>query len=337
MDGDDGEVRWVPWVVRPQSGFGVVDSNGRVGLVQITEDDFRVTTHFRFVDGRVESDLREFLTASGRSAVEVDEALERALTVVPSEDGSPSNLASVPQLMQWFERPYGAHTLAALIHDELITPTVDGGALGSDSKSDWLFRQMLASCDVPLIKRWIMWGATALRTRSVAGGRRLASIIVWVLCALLGLSSFVAAVVVTIADEKVPSLSWWLLASSGVLFAISGVVRMWKDGASYLAGVAAVVCLCAALASALSAGAVPGDAFAMALFAALLPFIASLLWGRQYGAGLVAAVAGLFVIPAAVFVAFGLGVYWMLEKTALWIVPEAGATRRRHTGSAINS
>ncbi|MGF1599872.1 MAG: DUF1353 domain-containing protein [Acidimicrobiales bacterium] len=51
-----------------------------------------------------------------------------------------------------------------------------------------------------------------------------------------------------------------------------------------------------------------------ALVAVTLPIGAALLWGRQYGAGIVAAAAGLWLIPAAVIVVLGLGVYMLSEK-----------------------
>ena len=47
-----------------------------------------------------------------------------------------------------------------------------------------------------------------------------------------------------------------------------------------------------------------------------LPFIAALLWGRQYGAGVVAAAAGIWLIPSAVIVAVGLLVYGISERIA---------------------
>ena len=47
-----------------------------------------------------------------------------------------------------------------------------------------------------------------------------------------------------------------------------------------------------------------------------LPLIAALLWGRQYGAGIVAAAAGLWLIPSAVIVAVGLLVYGISERAA---------------------
>jgi hypothetical protein len=45
----------------------------------------------------------------------------------------------------------------------------------------------------------------------------------------------------------------------------------------------------------------------------VLPFASSALWGRQFGASLVAAVAALWILPAAVFGIVGYGVYKVLE------------------------
>lgn len=57
------------------------------------------------------------------------------------------------------------------------------------------------------------------------------------------------------------------------------------------------------------------------LVAAVLPFPSGLLWGRQYGASLVSAAAGLWLVPAAVFVLIGLGVYRLSEALADRISP----------------
>jgi hypothetical protein len=50
------------------------------------------------------------------------------------------------------------------------------------------------------------------------------------------------------------------------------------------------------------------------LFAALLPFPAALLWGRQYGGGLLGAASGPWLGLPAIIVAVGYAVYWVIEK-----------------------
>ena len=48
--------------------------------------------------------------------------------------------------------------------------------------------------------------------------------------------------------------------------------------------------------------------------AAVLPFVASVLWGRQYGAGLVAALSAPWLLPPSVLAVLGYWVYRELES-----------------------
>jgi hypothetical protein len=43
------------------------------------------------------------------------------------------------------------------------------------------------------------------------------------------------------------------------------------------------------------------------------PFVFSVLWGRQYGAGLVASFVAPWILPPAVFALLGYIVYWVIE------------------------
>jgi hypothetical protein len=54
----------------------------------------------------------------------------------------------------------------------------------------------------------------------------------------------------------------------------------------------------------------------MLLVALLLPLPAAFLWGKQYGAGIVAAMAALWILPAAVLAGIGYLVYLALERAA---------------------
>ena len=137
--------------------------------------------------------------------------------------------------MRWFESSYGAHTLAAVLHDDLIVDEPNGGPLGSDTLSDTFFREMMKAAGVPWLKRWIMWAAVALRTRWAAGGIRRVSVFVWILLSSAGITAFFWAVGSTLLDWNGPDV--WLLLS----------------------------------------------------IALPLPFVAAGLWGRQYGAGIIAA------------------------------------------------
>lgn len=258
---EDDTTEWSPWQVVPDSGFEVLGPTGQIGLRQISATDFLVDGVFRFSDDPIEKDLIKNLAREGKSEAEARELVDRARVFRPSE--SPTNLASVPPFMRWFESSYGRHTLAALIHDELIGDEANGGALNSDTLADRFFRQMLGASGLPFVKRWIMWGAVALRTRWAAKGRRQASLVLWVLAAVVGISLFSVALAWSIADGGVPGTAWVLMA-----------------------------------------------------VALVLPVLSAPLWGRQWGASLVAAVAGAFVIPAAGFVVLGLAIYWTLEKFA---------------------
>ena len=51
-----------------------------------------------------------------------------------------------------------------------------------------------------------------------------------------------------------------------------------------------------------------------------MPFPAALLWGRQYGGGLIAAASGPWLALPAIIAATGYGIYWLLEK-ALGLLP----------------
>ena len=60
----------------------------------------------------------------------------------------------------------------------------------------------------------------------------------------------------------------------------------------------------------------PVDGWVLLVVALVLPIAASSLWGKQFGAGLVAAIAALWILPAAAFGALGYVVYKLLEFLA---------------------
>ena len=60
----------------------------------------------------------------------------------------------------------------------------------------------------------------------------------------------------------------------------------------------------------------PVDTWALLLTALVLPFAAAFLWGKQYGAGIVAAIAALWILPAAALAGVGYLVYLGLERGA---------------------
>jgi len=257
------DVVWTDWVVvNGYSGFRVAAPDGHVTMAQVGLKDFRVATKFVFADGVTLDRLH-------RSLVARDVASDVAARMVDSArtfevDREVTDLASVPKFMSWFEMPYGCHTLAAMIHDRLIT---DGepntGALESDALSDAFFRDMLKIAGVPLFKRWLMWAAVALRTRWAAGGWRRATLAVWIVLALLGNVMVYAAIGQGVAG-------WGELFGWSPLQLLAGVV--------------------------------------------VLPFVAGVLWGRQFGASVVTAAGGAWLLPAAVIVLVGLSCYLIFER-----------------------
>jgi hypothetical protein len=253
---------WYPWRVAPESGFEVRSPDGDVGLVQIDPKRFFVESPFRFSEATVLTMLTERLVRNGKSAEQAHDAVEDARTFTPSAE-NPTDLASIPRYMRWFESSYGAHTLAAIIHDDLIAAVPNGGPLADDTLSDRFFREMMKSAGVPWLKRWIMWSAVALRSRWAVGGIRRLSVLVWLLLSATGITSFV--------------------------WAVGSATFGW--GA-------------------------PVDAWTLLLFALVLPFAAAFLWGEQYGAGIVAAIAALWILPAAALAGVGYIVYLGLERAA---------------------
>lgn len=258
---------WNDWAgVDGYSGFKVLDPEGRVTMRQVLVSNFAVPTTFVFADRVTIESYRQRLEKGGHSESDARAMVDKART--HTEVDLYTDLASIPQFMLWFEPRYGRHTLAAILHDNLIRPKPNDGPLQSDTLSDSLFRDMMGVAGMPLFKRWLMWAAVASRSRWAAGGLRRLSLLVWAVTALVG----VAATFVAIAGA---------VASPG--------------GLDH-----------------------PALAF---LVAAILPFPAGLLWGRQYGASLVSAAAGLWLVPAAVFVLIGLGVYRLSEAVARRIAP----------------
>jgi hypothetical protein len=253
---------WSAWRAAPSSGFEVSAPGGEVGLTQIDATQFLVTKPFRFSSNGVEKLLVDRLVRAGNSEAQARDHVDKARTFVPTLE-NPTDLASIPQYMRWFESSYGLHTLAAILHDELIVGKPNGGQLGSDTLSDRFFREMMRAAGVPWLKRWIMWAAVALRTRWAAKGIRRVSVVAWTILALVGLTSFV-----------------------------------WAAG------------------SALLGWGHPLDPWVLLAIAVLLPFAAAPLWGKQYGGGLVAAIAGAWILPAAVFGGLGYVVYALLERLA---------------------
>jgi Protein of unknown function (DUF1353) len=252
---------WKPWRVAPASAFEVADAGGVVGMAQVDEVNFVVTTGFRFSDADVQAMLEKQIRDTGKSEQEAQAMVADACNYTLNTEDM-TDMASIPRFMRWFENTYGLHTLAAIIHDRLITSgEPNSGPLGSDTLSDRFFREMMHSAGVPWLKRWIMWAAVAMRSRWAAGGLRRITVLLWIAIAAAGISLFVGA-------------------AGAAIFGWGHVFDPWV----------------------------------MLILAVVLPLVSAPLWGRQYGAALVAALAALWILPAAGFALLGYLVYRVLER-----------------------
>ena len=133
--------------------------------MQIDEKNFLVTNAFRFRDQAVLDRIKAKIDPKlGDPGAVIDDARTYADPTLKTD------LASIPPFMRWFVNNYGKHTLAAIIHDRLIT---DGkpntGVLGSDTLSDRFFREMMGAAGIGWLQRWVMWAAVAV---VALGGRR---------------------------------------------------------------------------------------------------------------------------------------------------------------------
>jgi Protein of unknown function (DUF1353) len=74
--------------------------------------------------------------------------------VVPA--GFRTDFATVPRPVTWLVPRFGAYTLAAILHDWLITEGLRAGALTS-READGIFRRVMREAGVPVLRRWLMW------------------------------------------------------------------------------------------------------------------------------------------------------------------------------------
>ena len=238
----------------PWGEFFVVNGvpGGSIPLTQMNEKDFRFTGTLTFI-----GDM-------GLDDTKVDPTKQEAARTLTGTELGVTDLAAIPLFVRWFVGPYGRHTPAALIHDHLIiSKQPNEGTLGSDIAADRYWRYMLRAVGVPWIQRWIMWTATALRTRWAVGGPRRWTVVLWAVLATAGITAAVWSTVAVITDSTLP-------------FDIE-----------------------------------PGPVLAGAL---VLPILASALWGRQFGAGLVAAGVAIWLLPPTILAGLGFLLYWLFER-----------------------
>lgn len=226
-----------PW----RGSFTVDDvDGGPIALSQRDRNTFQLHSHVRY---RGPTGLED-------KNLDTD-VLERIRVLAPTgEQPIYTDLASVPGPARWFVGTYGEHTPAVIIHDELI-PARDDLPGMTEAYADRYLRFMLQDVGMRFLKRWIMWSAVALRSRWVASAWKRALLIIWLLAAGVGITTFVLA-------------------------------------------------------------ALGGDLGRMAV-AAAAPAIFAFLWGKQYGAGLVAAIAAPWLLPPTVLSMVGYLIYLGLE------------------------
>jgi hypothetical protein len=121
----------------------------------------------------------------------------------------------------------------------------------------------------------------------------------------------------------VPLLRRWLMWS-----AVAYGTR-WSAGGLRRAGIVVwtVLAFTGMLALAIGLTTWSGPWLALAV---VLPFVAALLWGKQYGGGLLAAGSGPWLALPALIAALGYGVYWLLEQV-LRLLPFTREDRRPAT------
>ena len=74
--------------------------------------------------------------------------------VVPA--GFRTDFASVPRVVTWLFPRFGAYTLAAILHDWLVSEGLRSGAVTS-RQADGIFRRVMRESGVPVLRRWMMW------------------------------------------------------------------------------------------------------------------------------------------------------------------------------------
>lgn len=206
---------------RPDWGDGfIIDEGAGDGLIRLAQRDDKTF--------KLESTLR-YAGPLGLDKLNLGAEAENRLRNLAPEELPDTDLASVPSPMRWWVNTYGTHTPAALFHDRFIGDPEALPAGVSEANIDRYFRFMLRSCGVPFVKRWIMWSATALRTRFESPSLvKKASVIIWVILAAVGTVGFFTAV----------AGQWWLWAA--VLGLVTPLVfsSLWghQFGAALVAG-----------------------------------------------------------------------------------------------------
>lgn len=112
--------------------------------------------------------------------------------------GYVTDFATVPRIAVWLIPRFGAYTMAAILHDWLLTDSEV-----SSVDADNLFRRVLRELKVPPVRRTLMWvgvrwGAAFSKRRRAGWWRTAPAVLVYTLPALL-LAPAMLAVAITLA------------------------------------------------------------------------------------------------------------------------------------------
>jgi hypothetical protein len=141
--------------------------------------------------------------------------------VVPA--GFRTDFATVPRVVTWLIPRFGAYTLAAILHDWLVSEGIRRGVVTS-READGLFRRVMRESGVPVLRRWLMWAG--VRWGALADERRRAG---WPASApgVLAISVLAAPLVVPPAVVIAPGLLVY-----GLLERLAAVI--WPTGPEQL-------------------------------------------------------------------------------------------------------
>jgi hypothetical protein len=119
------------------------ESDWRVAVEQVDENRWRLLQRIRYDDP--------------------------AIGTIEVPAGYVTDFASVPRIAVWLIPRFGRYTVAAILHDRLLTDCLGVGMVTARD-ADRLFREALREVGTPPVRRWLMWtgvrwGALASRTR----------------------------------------------------------------------------------------------------------------------------------------------------------------------------
>ena len=95
----------------------------------------------------------------------------------------------MPPFLDWIARPFGRHTAAALLHDQLITNITERlpeATARRSRRGRFVFRDAMLDCGARILQTWIMWAGVTLRTRVHRNALVTLGIGLWFLCRARG-------------------------------------------------------------------------------------------------------------------------------------------------------